>query len=546
MMKKQTSLITRPCTALCRLVLLACVTTSSFSLLTPTAAGKDLKVAEAAGKRMKPNIIVIYTDDLGYGDVGCYGATKVKTPNIDRLAKQGRMFTDAHSPSAVCTPSRYGLLTGQFGWRKKIWGPLPYDKPLLISTEQKTLPGLLKQHGYATACVGKWHLGFGREGLTDWNKKLAPGPLELGFDYYYGIPLVNSHAPFVYVENHHVVGLDPEDPFVLRQPNPAKPPNTKLPRSPVQEFPEKDGEGRWSGATRAHELYRDRMVGTHLTEKSVAWLRQQAGKKEPFFLYFATPHIHHPFTPHPRFEGTSECGRYGDFIHELDWMVGEVLKTLDELKIADNTLVIFTSDNGGMLNQGGKDAWKAGHRLNGDLLGFKFGAWEGGHRVPFIARWPGRIEPGSRSDQLIGSIDLMASFAAMLGHRLKPQEAPDSVDVLEALTDKPEQPIREHLVLAPFWEKNLALRSGKWVYIGAQGSGGFGGNTGGPGALAWAGQQNSDVTSDGKIRGDAPKQQLYDLEADPSQAKNVIREHPKKAQELRQLLERLKQRSEPR
>ena len=324
------------------------------------------------------------------------------------------------------------------------------------------------------------------------------------------------------------MGLDPEDPFVLRQPNPAKPPNTKLPRSPVLEFPEKDGEGRWSGATRAHLLYRDRMLGTHLTEKSIAWMQEQVGRKEkkPFFLYFATPQIHHPFTPHPRFEGSSDCGRYGDFIHELDWMVGEVLKTLDELKIADNTLVIFTSDNGGMLNQGGKDAWKAGHRLNGELLGFKFGAWEGGHRVPFIARWPGRIEAGTRSDQLICSIDLMASFAAMLGHPLKPQEGIDSVDVLEAFTGNPEQPIREHLVQAPFHERNLAIRSGKWVYIGARGSGGFGGNTGGPGALAWAQQANSDITSDGKYHANAPEQQLYDLEADRSQARNVIKDHP--------------------
>ena len=336
---------------------------AASAMMGDVANAADAKTARVDEENIvRPNIVLIYTDDLGYGDVGCYGATKVKTPNIDRLAEQGRMFTDAHSPSVVCTPSRYSLLTGEYAWRKKIWGPLPYDRPLLIGTGKKTLPGLLKQNGYATACVGKWHLGFGKEGLTDWNKKLTPGPLEVGFDYFYGIPLVNSHAPFVYVENHHVVGLDPEDPFVLRQPNPAKPPNSNLPRSPVQEFPEKGGIERWSGATRAHELYRDRMVGTHLMKKSVAWIRDRVSKKksDPFFLYFATPHIHHPFTPHPRFEGSSECGRYGDFIHELDWMVGEVLKTLDELKVAENTLVIFTSDNGGMLNDGGKDACLGG------------------------------------------------------------------------------------------------------------------------------------------------------------------------------------------
>ena len=511
-----------------------------------TLLGPSFALAKETPKGTKPNIVVIYTDDLGYGDVGCYGATKVRTPNIDRLAKQGRMFTDAHSPSAVCTPSRYSLLTGEYAWRKKILGPRNLDRSLLINPKRLTLPRLLKQNGYTTACIGKWHLGFGEKDGTDWNKELKPGPLEAGFDYYYGIPLVNSSPPFVYVENRHVVGLDPKDPFILRQPNPAKPPNTKLSRSPVQEFPEKGGGERWSGATRAHELYRDKMLGTHLTEKSVAWMKKQADKKEPFFLYFATPQIHHPFTPHPRFEGTSDCGRYGDFIHELDWMVGEVLKTLDEMKVTDNTLVIFTSDNGGMLNEGGKDAWKAGHRINGDLLGFKFGAWEGGHRVPFIACWPNRIKANSQSDQLICSIDLMASFATMLNHSLKPQEAPDSVDVFEAFIGDPDQAIRKHLVLAPHKEKNLTIRSGKWVYIGAQGSGGFPGNYGGPGALAWAKQPNSDVTPNGKIRKGAPKEQLYDLEADLSQSKNVIEEHPEVAQELKQLLQRLRQRSQSR
>ncbi len=266
----------------------------------------------------KPNIIFIYTDDLGYGDVSCYGASKVQTPNIDRLASQGRMFMDAHSASAVCTPSRYSLLTGQYGWRVDSWGPLSYDKPLIIDTARLTVPGLLKQHGYSTACIGKWHLGFGEgEKLTDWNKTLKPGPLEVGFDYYFGVPLVNSHAPFVYVENHHVVGLDPDDPFILRQPNPGLPPNTDLPPSPVQVFPEKGGLERWSGAKQAHMLYRDRMVGTKLTEKAVEWLHAHDDNKKdkPFFMYLATTNIHHPFTPHPRFQGTSDCGRYGDFMH---------------------------------------------------------------------------------------------------------------------------------------------------------------------------------------------------------------------------------------
>jgi len=514
----------------------------STSLLGCTSFGISKKQKFNKKLNNKPNIIVIYADDLGYGDVGCYGATKVQTPNIDRLATQGRMFTDAHSASAVCTPSRYSFLTGQYGWRVNSWGPMAYDQPMIIDVDRLTIPGMLKQHGYSTACIGKWHLGFGKEGLTDWNKELKPGPLEVGFDYYFGVPLVNSHAPFVYVEDHYVAGLDKNDPFVLRQENEALPPNTDLPRSPVQVFPEKGGLERWSGAKDAHMLYRDEMVGTKLTEKSVEWLHahNEQKKDQPFFMYLATTNIHHPFTSHPRFKGTSQCGAYGDFIHELDWIVGQITKTLDDLKIADDTLIIFASDNGGMLNEGGKQAWKAEHKLNGELLGFKFGAWEGGHRVPFIARWPSHIPPATCSDQLICSIDMMATFSAILGHSLNPDQGPDSYNMLPALIGEPKRPIRDHLVMAPNESKNLAIRSGKWLYIGAQGSGGFHGNVGGPGAIAWTKQTNSDITTNGKIREDAPDQQLYDLEADLSQTKNVIREYPKIAKKLKEMLNKIK------
>ncbi|HUX15394.1 MAG TPA: sulfatase-like hydrolase/transferase, partial [Phycisphaerae bacterium] len=324
--------------------------------------------------RQRPNILYILADDIGYGDVGCYGATKVKTPNIDRLAKEGVRFSDAHTVSAVCTPSRYALLTGEYPWRINQWDPIFFRNRLIVDPAKMTISRLLKQHGYATACIGKWHLGFGNK-IPDWNGDLKPGPLELGFDFYFGIPVVSSHPPFVYVENHRVLGLDPADPIVFGGQAPTRP------------YPEKSLNGI-SGGKAAHDLYKDEELGTTLTEKAVQWLRQH--RADPFFLYFATPHIHHPFTPHPRFRGTSACGLYGDYIHELDWMVGQVLDVLDELKLTENTLVIFTSDNGGMLNLGGKTAWQAGHRLNGDLLGFKFGAWEGGHRIPFIARWPGR------------------------------------------------------------------------------------------------------------------------------------------------------------
>jgi arylsulfatase A-like enzyme len=475
--------------------------------------------ATAAGGR-KPNIVYILADDIGYGDVGCYGATKVKTPNIDRLAKEGVRFTDAHAVSAVCTPSRYSLLTGEYAFRVNSWGPHAVRGGLIIDPAKMTLARLLKNHGYATACIGKWHLGFGAT-TPDWNGDLKPGPLELGFDYYYGIPQVSSGPPFVYVENHRVVGLDPADPLVYGG------------DSPTQHYPEKNTRGM-SGAKAAHALYKDEELGSTLAAKAVGWLR--ARRDEPFFLYFATPLIHHPFTPNPRFQGTSQCGPYGDFVQELDWMVGEVLKTLDELKLVDNTLVIFTSDNGGMLNGGGKTAWQAGHRLNGDLLGFKFGAWEGGHRVPFIARWPGRIAPGARAPQLIANVDMLATVAAIVGYERKTGEGIDSVNVLPALLGNPGKPVREEVVLAPFSPRQLALRRGRWLYIQGQGSGGF---DNGLKEIAFTHQQNSDITSDGIIKPDAPPVQLYDLETDPLESTNVCRQQPEVLRTMQSLLEKI-------
>jgi arylsulfatase A len=477
----------------------------------------------------QPNVVVIFADDLGYGDVGCYGATKVQTPNIDRLATQGRRFTDAHSASAVCTPSRYALLTGEYPFRRGLSYPVFLKTGLVIDPNRLTIAKLMKQAGYATACIGKWHLGFG-VGAPEWNGQLKPGPLEVGFDHYFGVPVVNSHPPFVYVENHQVVGVVPDDPFVFGK------------KSTTEVFPEKMGIDQIGGAEAAHALYKDRMVGTRLTEKSVQWIKQH--RDQPFFLYFATTNIHHPFTPHPRFQGTSQCGRYGDFVHELDWIVGEVMNTLEEQGLADNTLLIFTSDNGGMINQGGQAAWKDGHRQNGHLLGFKFDAWEGGHRVPFIARWPGKIEANSVSQQLISNVDILGTLAAITGQAVPEGEGPDSVNVLPALTGNPQQPIRDHLVLAASRSKHLALRSGKWVYINGKGGGGFTGSKvgthlfGGPAALKFAGQPNSDVV-DGKFKPDAPADQLYDLTSDPSQSTNVVRENPDLARRMRKKLAEL-------
>jgi arylsulfatase A len=489
----------------------------------------------ASAADARPNIVLILADDLGYGDVGCYGATKVRTPSIDRLAREGRRFTDAHSASSVCTPSRYALLTGEYPFRRNLWGPLMNQSALVVDPRRSTVASLLQAQGYATACFGKWHLGFGDKPHPDWNGELKPGPLELGFDHYFGIPVVSSHPPFVWVEDHRVVGLDPADPLVYG----GVPPTTP--------FPEKMMSPAISGGKAAHALYRDEELGATLTGKSLAWMRLH--RASPFFLYFATPHIHHPFTPGPRFKGSSQAGRYGDFIQELDWMVGEVLRTLEELELGENTLVILTSDNGGMLNLGGQDAWRAGHRLNGDLLGFKFDSWEGGHRVPFIARWPGKIEAGSVSDALISHLDFLATFAALTGAKLGPEDGPDSRDILPALVGHPASPVRNQVVLAPSTKANLALRDGRWLYIGARGGGGFTGSKpgdhalGGPGALKFTGETNSDI-QDGTFVPDAPHEQLYDLASDPSESRNLARVHPEIAARMKARLAEIQ--SQPR
>jgi len=471
--------------------------------------------------------VLINADDVGYGDGSVYGAELIRTPNIDTLAEEGMLFTDFHSASAVCSPSRYGLMTGEYPFRRDFWFPIFAKAPLVVDTSKTTVASLLKESGYATAAIGKWHLGFGNTEPVDWNKPLKPGPLELGFDYYFGVPVLNSHPPFVYVENHVVVGLVGDDPMVYGE--------TAITRY----FDEKFDYDTIGGGLAAHQLYQDRLVGTTLKDKAVDWIRQQ--KDQPFFLYLATTNIHHPFTPAPQFVGTSRAGAYGDSMHELDWIVGEVLKTLDEKGLRNDTLVIFTSDNGGMFNRGGQTAWETGHHQNGDLLGRKFGAWEGGHRVPFIARWPGKIPAGTTSAELASNVDFLATFAAIAGRPLEPGEGPDSRNMLPVLEGNRDAHVRDTLIISPVRKSHLAIRKGRWMYIPAQGEGGFAGTRlgehdfAGAAALAFTGQVNSDVV-DGEIREGAPEAQLYDLQSDPGEARNVYEDYPEVVREMRALL----------
>ncbi|QDU88963.1 Arylsulfatase [Pirellulimonas nuda] len=383
--------------------------------------------APAGREAARPNIVLIYADDIGYGDLSCYGAKKVATPNIDRLAAQGLRFTDAHSVASVCTPSRYSLLTGKYAFRQPGTGIASGVEGLLVDPARTTLPSMLKGSGYATGIVGKWHLGLGVK-PTDYNGKIRPGPNDVGFEYAWIMPATGDRVPCVWVENDRVVNLDPTDPIKLDY-------RVKRgePRSFVNGVPR---IGEQTGGEAA--LWDDENISTVVAQKSNAFMeRHQAG---PFFLEVSTHNIHVPRVPNPRFIGKSDCGVRGDAIVELDWIVGEVLGKLEALGLADNTLVMFSSDNGGVLDDNGPDKVHGvgdpdgsnGHGPNGVLRGQKGTVWEGGTRVPMIARWPGHVRRGV-SDALVSQVDLLASLAALTGESIPAGEAPDSENQLAAL-----------------------------------------------------------------------------------------------------------------
>ncbi len=491
----------------------------------------------------RPNVLFILADDLGYGDTGCYGADKIKTPNIDKFATEGRRFTDAHSASAVSTPSRYALLTGEYPFRgqdptmksRGLYGPLGRQTPLIIDVDDLSLPEMMQRQGYTTACIGKWHLGFSDEDIN-WNEPLKPGPNEVGFDYYFGVPLVNSHAPYFYVENHTVVGHDPNDPIHFLGGSEG---------ATATQLHEAKSANVYSGGELAHSLYKDDEGAETLLGKAIDWLDSAKESDQPFFMYFSSTHIHHPFTPSDRFKGSSECGIYGDYAQELDWMIGELMTYLDDNGLRENTIVVVTSDNGGMLNYGGQEAWEEGHSINGDLLGYKFGVWEGGHRIPFIVRWPGEVEPGTVSDCMICNVDMMATMAALTGYELQEGDCVDSYNVLEAFTGNPKKMIRPELLLTCRQPSHQALRLSEWVYIPKQGEGGFGGSKpgmhgfGGAPAVTFEGRENSDIEN-GKFKEDAPKRQLYNVVDDMKQTQNVVESNPEIEEQLKARLAEIK------
>jgi arylsulfatase A-like enzyme len=469
----------------------------------------------------RPNIVVLLADDLGYGDLSCYGATKVRTPNIDRLAEEGMRFTDAHSPASVCTPTRYNLLTGRYAWRT--WEPhscVWSDDPLLIEPHRLTLAGLLKSAGYRTACIGKWHLGFGAPGTPgfdlahgpDYNLELKPGPLEVGFDYFFGIPHVGQY-PHVFIENHRVVGLDPADPLRLI-PDPRR-----RDRKSYLEARGLTPNHLFEGGKAARYEHED--LAVRLTGRAVAWLKSQDGRT-PFFLYFAARNVHAPLKPNPRFAGKSRIGVYGDFLLELDWSVGEILKALDEKGFTQNTLVFFSSDNGAvaMDHKPASVVDYNGHRANGPLRGQKTETYEGGHRVPLVARWPGRIQAGSRNHELVALTDLLATTAELLGRTLPRDTAEDSFSFLDDLLGwPPAGPVRDHLVMSSN-QGQWAVRQGNWKLILGQGGGGIG----------WKAEEH---------RPNEPAGQLYDLSNDLAEQHNAYASRPEVVARLKALLEKL-------
>ena len=365
-----------------RRLLEKCIALVVLVLLAPSLCAEDAP--------RKPNIIVILSDDLGYGDVGCYGATRVSTPSIDKLAAEGLRFTDAHTTSATCTPSRYSLLTGEYAFRKKGTGILAGDAALIITPGRTTMPSILKQAGYATGFVGKWHLGLGT-GTIDWNAEIKPGPLEIGFDYGFFMPATGDRVPCVYVENHQIVGADPADPIAVNynhaigdEPTGAKNPELlKMKFSHGHDATIINGISRIGWMTGGHAArWKDEDMADTLNKKACAFI--ESNKDKPFFLYFATHDIHVPRVPHQRYAGSSACGVRGDVIQQLDNSVREVVETLERLKLADNTLVIFSSDNGPVIDDGYAD----GSVVN--LNGHKPAGPFQGRQIPDLRRWHAR------------------------------------------------------------------------------------------------------------------------------------------------------------
>ncbi|MEG0807197.1 MAG: sulfatase-like hydrolase/transferase [Alistipes sp.] len=478
----------------------------------------------------KPNVIIIYADDLGFGDLSCNGAKTIATPNTDRVAQEGLRCTNAHTAAATSTPARYGLLTGQYPWRKAGTGIATGDAGMIIRPEQYTLPDLFKSAGYTTGAVGKWHLGLGdTAGTQNWNGEIRPGLSDIGFDYSFIMAATGDRVPCVYIENQRVVNLEPSDPIAVSYTTPFAGEPTGKENPELLRIHPSDGHdqaiingipriGYMKGGKNA--LWKDELIGDRITEKALAFIRDN--KDKPFFLYFGTNDVHVPRVPNERFVGKSGMGPRGDAILSFDYAIGQVTACLEELGIADNTLLIISSDNGPVVDDGYKDQaveLLGDHKPWGDYRGGKYSAFEAGTRVPFIARWNKHIPAGSQSNVLLSHIDLYASLAALCEAEIPAGAAPDSRNRLDAFLGKSD--VGSDYVVEYSLTQALSVIVGDWKYI--EPNNGPAINIG----------TNTEL-------GNLPTDQLYNLQADPNERHNLAAENPEKTAELKALLAQIK------
>jgi arylsulfatase A-like enzyme len=472
----------------------------------------------------KPNIIVIMADDLGYGDVSSYGATAVYTPNIDKLASGGLKFTGGYCTAATCTPTRFSFLTGMYAFRQEGTGIAPPESPSLIKPGTPTLPGMLRKAGYKTAVIGKWHLGLG-DPKPQWNDEINPGPLEIGFDYCYLLPTTNDRVPSVYVENHRVANLDPADPLIVGE-GAVSDTNGKTFRHLLKmDWSHGHNQTIHNGISRigwfkgGHAArWRDEDLGDQFVRKSVEWITEN--QDAPFFLFFSSQDIHVPRMPNERFHGATDMGFRGDAIVELDYKVGAIIDVLEELDLAEQTLIVFCSDNGPVLDDGYKDGaieMLGDHKPAGPYRGGKYSPYEGGTRTPYITYWPGNIAPGT-SDAMVSTVDLAVSLNKLAGNSVPAGTFPDSYNVIDALLGQKGAQGRTFIFEEAV--RSFGLRKGDWKLVDHQ--------------------TEDQVQRLTYFKPAGHRYELYNLSDDPAEENNIIAEHPDVAGEMMDQYEKIK------